>query len=103
MYPRDTSLSPREVFLGNLVWVGGGMSIGTRRAFRTFSREYEAAAEAFLAEGLGGTDQQVIYAMFSPHRRQSPATRIQPFRWPGGPWGRPCWFYLGYLCYRQLP
>lgn len=100
---RDPSLSPYDVFRENLLWVGGGMSLGTREAYARFAQEYLAAVEEFMREGLANTDQQVIYSMFTDvhNLTHKLTTRIQTYSW----WlddVRNCWFYLGYLCYREV-
>ncbi|XP_070176202.1 uncharacterized protein [Littorina saxatilis] len=101
--PRDPSLFPSDVFRQNLVWVGGGMSIGTREVFKTFVEEYDIATEKFLEEGLSNTDQQVIYSMYTDihHLTNKLQTSIQTYRWI---FDRvcSCWFYLGYQCYREV-
>ncbi|KAK7089227.1 uncharacterized protein [Littorina saxatilis] len=101
--PRDPSLFPSDVFRQNLVWVGGGMSMGTREVFKTFVEEYAVAMDTFLQAGLSNTDQQVIYSMYADmYRLKSKIqTSIQTYRWI---FDRvcSCWFYLGYRCYREI-
>ncbi|XP_025111726.1 uncharacterized protein LOC112574713 [Pomacea canaliculata] len=100
--PPDFTLYPDEIFKNNLVWVGGGMSVGTRGVYRQFAEEYTGATDAFLDQGLSNTDQQVLYAMFThPHGLQHRvSTQLQMYTWSlSCVWD--CWFYLGYLCYRE--
>ena len=98
----DWSLDPSDVFRGNLVWVGGGMSISTRPVFRRFVEEYTRSVDAFLEQGLSNTDQQVIYSMFTHIHNVSHklTTSIQTYSWALDDLGD-CWFYLGFLCYRE--
>ena len=100
----DWSLDPSDVFRGNLVWVGGGMSVGTRPVFLRFVEEYTRSVDAFLEQGLSNTDQQVIYSMFTPIHNVSYKlqTGIQTYSWALDDLSD-CWFYLGFLCYRELP
>ena len=99
----DLSLFPSDIFRGNLVWLGGGMSLGTRPVFRKFVEEYEQSAEKFLRQGLSNTDQQVIYSMFTDINNVvgKVCTRIQTYGWFFNDINS-CWFYLGYLCYREV-
>ena len=99
----DMSLFPSDIFRGNLVWVGGGMSVGTRPVFREFVEEYEQSTERFLSQGLSNTDQQVIYSMFTDINNVAGKTRtkIQTYTWFLDRVDS-CWFYLGYLCYREV-
>nr|KAG5710635.1 hypothetical protein BaRGS_013281 [Batillaria attramentaria] len=62
VYRPDFSLTPEDVFKGNLVWVGGGMSIATRPVFAKYAEEYQTATSKFLGEGLSNTDQQAALA-----------------------------------------
>ncbi|PVD22552.1 hypothetical protein C0Q70_18368 [Pomacea canaliculata] len=93
--PPDFTLYPDEIFKNNLVWVGGGMSVGTRGVYRQFAEEYTGATDAFLDQGLSNTDQQVLYAMFThPHGLQHRvSTQLQMYTWSlSCVWD--CWFYL---------
>ncbi|XP_076455426.1 uncharacterized protein LOC143290003 isoform X2 [Babylonia areolata] len=99
----DWSLHPSDIVRGNLVWVAGGMSVATRPVYARFVQEYQVCTAALLKQGLSSTDQQVIYSMFTQahnatHRIR---TRIQTYSWFLNDL-RNCWFYLGFLCYREV-
>ncbi|KAK7502618.1 hypothetical protein BaRGS_00006193, partial [Batillaria attramentaria] len=83
VYRPDFSLTPEDVFKGNLVWVGGGMSIATRPVFAKYAEEYQTATSKFLGEGLSNTDQQVVYSMFTDVNMwtQRLETKLQTYSW----------------------
>lgn len=98
----DWSLYPSDIFRGNLVWVGGGISLARRPVYAKFVEEYQKSTETFLKQGLSSTDQQVIYSMFtSVHRSMYHIqSRVHTYSWLLDNI-RSCWFYLGFQCYRE--
>lgn len=103
VFSPDFTHSMEDIFKRNLVWVGGGMSLATRSVYFRFAEEYQRAAAEFLRQGFSNTDQQVIYAMFTELERKALAvkTEFQIYSWCLNLW-ETCWFYLGYLCYREM-
>lgn len=103
VFSADSGRCAEDIFKSNLVWVGGGMSLATRPVYFRFAEEYQRATKAFLRQGLSNTDQQVIYAMFkgAEARHQHVQTQLQTYSWNLSDL-QACWFYLGYLCYREI-
>ncbi|XP_025084008.1 LOW QUALITY PROTEIN: uncharacterized protein LOC112558035 [Pomacea canaliculata] len=63
VYMPNFNLSPRDIFYGNHVWVGGGMFIATREVMLRLCDEYKRAATFLLLNrNLSSTDQQTLYA-----------------------------------------
>lgn len=88
---------PFSIFRSNIVWVGGGLFIGTRNVVIEFEKLYERAVLYFLDQKLMNSDQQVLYSLYSQEGRKAlkPNIELQLYTPTGG--GNP-WFYLGYLC-----
>jgi hypothetical protein len=92
MLPRNSDLSPRQIFLTNQYWVCGCVFLARRDVMQRWTKLYRSYAEVFLQQGLASTDEQVLYAMFSSRIKKSPI-RIQIY------WERPAvnkWSVLGY-------
>ncbi|KAL8558588.1 hypothetical protein ACOMHN_046306 [Nucella lapillus] len=98
----DWFLHPSDIFRGNLVWVGGGLSVARRAVYAQFVQDYQNATRTFLRQGLSSTDQQVIYSMFTHAHRSRHAVHsgVQTYSWMLGDLCH-CWFYLGFQCYRE--
>ncbi|XP_064617981.1 uncharacterized protein LOC135482078 [Liolophura sinensis] len=96
---RDISLSskPADIMLDTQVWIGGGFFFGRKSVMLSFAKQYRRAVEAFIAQGIINTDQQVIFSLFSDEGRNvlKPSVHIQLYV-PDGDVNE--WFYLGYLC-----
>lgn len=88
---------PYSIFRSNVVWVGGGLFIGTRNVVIEFEKLYERAVLYFLDQKLMNSDQQVLYSLYSQEGRKAlkPNIELQLYTPTGGV--NP-WFYLGYLC-----
>lgn len=102
VYHPNLNLTPEEIFKQNVVWVGGGMFIGTRRVQLAFEKLYKRAVLHFLERKLMNSDQQVIYAMYSMEGRRSlkPKVELQLYSMKDDKnvGTRNPWFYLGFLC-----
>lgn len=99
--PKQHNLTSSDIFIKNLVWVGGGMLIGTGEIFLRFENLYKRAVIHFLNQKLMNTDQQIIYAIYTDDGRSlfNPSVELQTYKY------RKCmsttenkWFYLGYIC-----
>ncbi|XP_067662248.1 protein HtrL-like [Haliotis asinina] len=91
---------PEDIFKNMYVWVGGGILIAEKGVFRRFVTEYRKAVGHYLDLRLSNSDQQVLFAMYSKaevHLR--PTVQLQPY---STHWYGECWFYLGYICYREM-
>lgn len=97
VYSRSFSEKPYNIMRHNVVWVGGGMFIGTKEIVLKFEKQYHKAVNYFLSKSLMNTDQQVIYSMYSDEGRAAlkPDIELQLYIPTGN--GNP-WFYQGYLC-----
>ncbi|KAJ8321727.1 hypothetical protein KUTeg_000198 [Tegillarca granosa] len=101
VYWRSFSKKPFNIMRQNVVWVGGGMFIGTKEIVLKFEKLYHKAVNYFLSKNLMNTDQQVIYSMYSDEGRAAlkPDVELQLYIPTGN--GNP-WFYQGYLCRHAL-
>lgn len=101
VYWRSFSQKPFNIMRQNVVWVGGGMFIGTKEIVLKFEKLYHKAVNYFLSKNLMNTDQQVIYSMYSDEGRAAlkPDVELQLYIPTGN--GNP-WFYQGYLCRHAL-
>ncbi|KAK7502519.1 hypothetical protein BaRGS_00006094 [Batillaria attramentaria] len=95
----DFSIHPETIFKSNKVWVGGGMVLAAGSTYLRYIEEYRRALDYFLQRGLFNTDQQVMYSMFTDLGRKTlnVMSKLQTY----ASWHRDCWFYLGYLCYKE--
>lgn len=91
------SNKPAEIMVGQQLWIGGGFFFGRKSTMVAFAKQYRRAVEAFVAQGMINTDQQVIFSLFSDEGRRllKPSVHIQLYI-PEGNVNE--WFYLGYLC-----
>lgn len=90
-----------DIFKKNLVWVGGGMLIGTRDNFIKFESLYQKAVNYFLKQKIMNSDQQIIYAIYTDEGRSSlnPNVELQTYKYEKYMSStKDKWFYLGYLC-----
>ena len=92
VYDRLASMTARQIFLQNHVWLCGGFFIGAKHVLETWVREYKFYVEYFLSKGLMNTDQQVIYSTLNCHL---PVTKFQKYRGDGH---INLWFNLGFEC-----
>ncbi|XP_046562053.1 uncharacterized protein LOC124271040 [Haliotis rubra] len=91
---------PEDIFKNMYVWVGGGVLIAEKGVFRQFVIEYRKAVEHYLDLKLSNSDQQVLFAMYSKAEvHLKPTVQLQPY---SSHWYGDCWFYLGYICYREV-
>nr|XP_022324365.1 uncharacterized protein LOC111124962 isoform X4 [Crassostrea virginica] len=97
VYDQSLQKDPEEIFRQNLVLVGGGLFICSRKIGIEFEKLYRKAVMYFLQQKIMNTDQQVIYAMYSEHGQKyiKPSIGLQMYI-PQGGINR--WFYFGYLC-----
>ena len=79
------------MYEGHADWIGGGFFIGVGKVLLGWVREYRAAVERMMGEGLKSQEQDVIYAM---HNTMAPKTQLQLYQGTRGGNG---WFHLGYL------
>ncbi|XP_048728601.2 uncharacterized protein LOC125646398 [Ostrea edulis] len=95
-------IDPFRIFRDNYVWVGGGMFIGSEKVILEFEQLYRKAALYFLQSKLSNSDQQVLYSLYSNKGRAAlkPNVELQLYIPQGS--GNP-WFYLGYLCRKEVP
>jgi hypothetical protein len=95
------NIDPFSIFRHNIVWVGGGMFIGSGKVIMEFEQLYHRAVMHFLHSKLSNSDQQVLYSLYSEKGRETlnPHIELQLYH-PKGP-GNP-WFYLGYLCRKEV-
>lgn len=102
VYHPNLNLTPEEIFKQNVVWVGGGIFIGTRSVQLAFEELYKKAVLHFLGKKLMNSDQQVIYAMYSLEGTRSlkPNVELQLYSMKDDKsvGTRNPWFYLGFLC-----
>ncbi|XP_048728051.1 uncharacterized protein LOC125646004 isoform X2 [Ostrea edulis] len=96
------NIDPISIFRNNIVWVGGGMFIGSETVILEFEQLYRKAVLYFLREKLSNSDQQVLYSLYSKKGREAldPHIELQLYNPKGA--GNP-WFYLGYLCRKEIP
>ncbi|XP_069135449.1 protein HtrL-like isoform X2 [Argopecten irradians] len=60
----------KTIVYNNIVWVGGGMFIGTADVIKAFEKQYKQAVMFLLEKQLISTDQQVIMSMYSQQGRR---------------------------------
>ncbi|XP_061162548.1 uncharacterized protein LOC133171765 [Saccostrea echinata] len=94
-------LDPLKIFRNNLIWVGGGMFLGSQKVILEFEKLYHKAVLYFLNQNLMNTDQQVLYSLYSRKGRKTlkPNIELQLYIPKGS--GNP-WFYLGYICLKDV-
>ena len=95
VYHRNEKVTPKQIILGNHVWVGGATVLGTMDAMLLFSAMYMRFVEYFIQNSIMNTDQQVIYAaanLNSEFRNMIKVYRPKPGERAN------IWFYLGILC-----
>ncbi|XP_041371211.1 uncharacterized protein LOC121384742 isoform X2 [Gigantopelta aegis] len=100
---RDPNI--KDIFYKNLFWVGGGMFFGVADVLLNFTRQYETAVRMLMNMKLAGTDQQVLYSMFSKEGRRllKPKIELHLFYPKDEMNGHTNdWFYLGYYCLREV-
>ncbi|KAK7502521.1 hypothetical protein BaRGS_00006096, partial [Batillaria attramentaria] len=97
------ALQPEEIFKTNKYWVGGGMAVASGDTYLRYADDYHRALDYFLEAGLFNTDQQLIYSMFSDFGQKTlnVTSELQIYAWSTGPNTPECWFYLGFLCYKE--
>lgn len=95
------NVDPFTIFRSTLLWVCGGIFLGTGDVFLQFEQLYHRAVLYFLDEKLINTDQQLFYSIYSEKGREAltPNVELQLYI-PKGP-GNPL-FYLGYLCRKEI-
>lgn len=102
VYNPFPDISPEKIFKENVVWVGGGMFIGTKEVILKFEKLYQRAIYHFLEKKVMNSDQQVIYSIYSKEGQKllKPEIKLQLYKphdmqkvHTKNPW-----FYLGYLC-----
>lgn len=95
------NIDPFTIFRKNIVWVGGGIFLGKGVALLQFEQLYHRAVKYFLDQQLVNSDQQVLYSMYSKKGREAlkPNIELQLYIPKGS--GNP-WFYLGYLCRKEV-
>ena len=99
VYPRKKFISPKEIYLSNLVWVCGCFFIGHKEQLTKWVQHYMNYTVYSLQNGLINTDQQVIYAMVND-QQYNLDINVQVYgpneQWGKGNWNP--WFHLAYLC-----
>ncbi|KAL4231470.1 hypothetical protein ACF0H5_009047 [Mactra antiquata] len=87
------NVTPKTIFLNNLVYVGGGLVFGKKQQIVKFASQVKQTVNYFLEQNLTNTDQQVIYAMFSKEGQKviKPEVKLQCYKPPTDQ----NWFYLG--------
>lgn len=95
------TVDPFTIFRNSLLWVDGGMFLGTGEVLLQFEQLYHRALLYFLDEKLMNKEQQLLYSVYSKKGREAltPKVELQLYI-PKGP-GNP-WFYLGYLCRKEI-
>lgn len=95
------TVDPFTIFRNSLLWVDGGMFLGTGEVLLQFEQLYHRAVLYFLDEKLMNKEQQLLYSVYSKKGREAltPKVELQLYI-PKGP-GNP-WFYLGYLCRKEI-
>ena len=95
----------KDIFYKNLFWVGGGMFFGVADVMMNFTRQYQRIVRSLLNMKLAGTDQQVLYSMYSKEGRKllKPEIELQLYHPKNNVNGnKNSWFYLGYFCFREV-
>ncbi|XP_074651950.1 uncharacterized protein LOC141906520 [Tubulanus polymorphus] len=92
----DATLS--DIFHNASTWVCGCIFIGKQDLMLRWTRLYMKYVQMFLDMGYAGTDEQVLFAMYSNSMKVKPAIRVQAHL-PIPKYG--AWFSLGYLCKDQ--
>ena len=95
VYQRNEKLAPKQIILGNHVWVGGATVLGSMDAMLLFSAMYMHFVEYFIEHSIMNTDQQILFAaanMNSEFRNMIKVYRPKPGEKAN------IWFYLGILC-----
>ena len=91
VWPRNTSLSPREIVYTNSFWVCGCFFVGETELMRRWTIEYANGLQTMLNLNLASTDQQLIYYIFN---HLKPRTKIRTYH--STEQYNP-WFHLGFL------
>ena len=101
VYNVQLKQKPSHIFMGNMVWIGGGLALGVPEVIERFEEMYHKAVLYFLDENLMNTDQQVLYSLYSDEGRKKlhPAVDLQLYI-PKGSINP--WFYLGFLCRKKI-
>ncbi|XP_069104866.1 uncharacterized protein [Argopecten irradians] len=83
-----------SVISENAVWVAGGMFIGRPEYLMVFIEDYRRLVLSMLNRGIMGTDQHLLYIMYTESEHVFPRVPVQTY-------SAPCkcdWFYLGHYC-----
>ncbi|XP_033759545.1 uncharacterized protein LOC117341791 [Pecten maximus] len=83
-----------SVISNDAVWVAGGMFIGRPEYLMVFIEDYRRVVESLIIMNLMGTDQNLLYIMYTKSERVFPRVPLQTY-------SAPCkcdWFYLGRYC-----
>lgn len=103
VYPSQSrNLTYRQIVYHNIVWVGGGMLLGTPDVVLEFETQYRHAVMFLLSQRLISTDQQVLLSMYSSQGQtdMKPKVQLQLYSNENETniiYDNP-WFYLGYRC-----
>lgn len=96
--------SARTIILGNLIWVGGGVFLGTPEVISRFHDQYKKAVMRYLNQGIMNVEHQILYAMYTKQERQKYPIDIEVQLYVPGQRqviNTNPWFYLGYVMYRE--
>lgn len=99
------NITASVIFKENVVWVGGGMLVGTKEIFLKFEILYKKSVNYFLAQNLMNSDQQIIYSLYTEEGRRvfDPDVELQIYKFEKTKSStKNKWFFLGYLCREVL-
>nr|KAI8769347.1 hypothetical protein BgiMline_001370 [Biomphalaria glabrata] len=97
-----STLTPKEIYKQNIVWVAGGFVLGVKQVISEFIVAYRNTVNELLAQGLADTDQQVIASMYSPEMAWKQKIEIMTYSCPRGTFNlyghAYLYFCLPYIC-----
>ncbi|KAH9489181.1 hypothetical protein Btru_057774 [Bulinus truncatus] len=97
-----STLTPKEIYRKNIVWVAGGFVLGVKKVISDFIVAYRNTVKELLAQGFADTDQQVIASMYSTEMAWKQKIEIMTYSCPRGSFSlyghAYLYFCLPYIC-----
>lgn len=99
------NITARDVILGKMIWIGGGLFLGSPDTLLKFELQYKDRVMYYLSQELMGDDQAILYAMYTRLEREKNPISVEVQTYIPGTKSVACsdpWFYLGCLMYQEV-